>query len=161
MFEYFRDLVAQLQQVPGGSSALLGDYFARAVKENLTSLAAMQAKLGNALAREVGVTDAWLLHDDSMLCLAVLPGGAAQLVVLHADLKTAVPILDLPAALISAARNEPENAASEYLVSPLVLALLAIVMGGIDDNKRLAQIVPDVNYCAKGLLLIASCRLCG
>lgn len=161
MFEYFRDLVAQLQQVPGGPSALLTDYFAKAVKENLTDLAPVQEGLCAALGRDVSVTDAWALNGGGTLCLAVLPESGAQLVLLHEDQRSATPILDLPDALIKAARIEPENPDSDYQVSPLVLALLAIVMGGIDDRKRLVQVVPEVDYCAKGLLLIASCRLCG
>lgn len=161
MFEYFRDLVAQLQQVPGGPSALLADYFTKAVKENLADLAPVQGMLCAALGREVLVADAWALNGGGTLCLAVLAEGGAQLVLLHEDQRSAAPILDLPDELIKAARVELENLASAYQVSPLVLALLAIVMGGIDDKKRLAQVVPEVNYCAKGLLLIASCRLCG
>jgi hypothetical protein len=161
MFEYFRDLVAQLQQVPGGPSALLKDYFTKAVKENLTDLVPVQEMLCAALGREVLVADAWALNAGGMLCLAVLPEGGAQLVLLHEGHRSATSILDLPDELINSARIEPENLASEYQVSPLALALLAIVMGGIDDKKRLAQVVPEVDYCAKGLLLIASCRLCG
>lgn len=161
MFEYFRDLVAQLQQVPGGPSALLADYFAKAVKENLTDLVPVQKMLCTALGQEVLVADAWTLNADGMLCLAVQPEGGAQLVLLHEDHRTTTLIIDLPEELIKAARVEPENLASAYQVSPLVLALLAIVMGGVDDKKRLAQMVPEVDYCAKGLLLIASCRLCG
>lgn len=161
MFEYFRDLVVQLQQVPGGPSALLADYFTKAVKANLTGLAAVQEMLCVALGREVLVADGWALNAGGTLCLAVLPEGGAQLVLLHEDHRTATLILDLPDELVKAARVESENLASAYQVSPLVLALLAIVMGGIDDKKHLAQVVPEVNYCAKGLLLIASCRLCG
>ena len=161
MFEYFKDLVAQLQQVPGGPPALLADYFAKAVKENLTELEPAQEILCTALEREVVVTDAWVLNAGGTLCLVVLPDGGAQLVLLHDDQRTATPILDLPDELIKAARVEPENLASTYQISPLVLTLLAIAMGGIDDKKRLVQVAPEVNYCAKGLLLIASCRLCG
>lgn len=161
MFEYFRDLAAQLQQVPGGPSALLAEYFTKAVNENLTDLAPVQEKLCAALGREVLVADAWALNAGGMLCLAVLPEGAARLVLLHGDQRSGTPILDLPNELIRAAKIGSESLASEYQASPLVLALLAIVMGGIDDKKRLAQVVPEVDYCAKGLLLIASCRLCG
>lgn len=161
MFEYFRDLVVQLQQVPGGPSALRADYFTKVVKENLTDLAPVQGMLCAALGQEMLVTDAWALNVGGTLCLAVLPEGGAQLALLHQDQRSATPILDLPDELIMAVRIESENVDSEYQISPLVLALLAIVMGGIDDKKRLAQVVPEVDYCAKGLLLIASCRLCG
>ena len=161
MFEYFRDLMAQLQQVPGGPSALLADYFTKAVKENLTNLVPVQGMLCAALGQEVLVADAWALNAGGTLCIAVLPEGGAQLVLLQEDQRSATPILDLPDDLIKAARIESENLASDYQVSPLVLALLGIAMGGIDDKKRLARVVPEVDYCAKGLLLIASCRLCG
>lgn len=161
MFEYFRDLVAQLQQVPGGPSALLADYFAKAVKESLTVLAPVQTALCHALGHEAGVADAWLLNQGGTLCLATVPAGGAQLILLHGGPQAVTPIAGLPDELLKAARREPDNSASAYAVSPLVLSLLAIVMGGIDGHKRLAQVVPEVNYCAKGLLLIASCRLCG
>jgi hypothetical protein len=161
MFEYFRDLVAQLQQVPGGPSALLKDYFTKAVKESLTDLAPVQERLCAVLGREVLVADAWALNGGGTLCLAILPEDGAQVVLLHENQRSATLILDLPDALIKAARVEPESLTSEYQVSPLVLVLLAIAMGGIDDKKRVVQVVPEVDYCAKGLLLIASCRLCG
>ena len=161
MFEYFRDLVAQLQQIPGGPSALLADYFAKAVKESLTELEAVQQMLCTALGREVIVADAWALNAGGALCVAVVPEGGVQLALLHDDQRSATPILDLPDELIKAAQVDSENLAGDYQVSPLVLSLLAIAMGGIDDKKRLARVAPEVSYCAKGLLLIASCRLCG
>lgn len=161
MLEYFKDLVEQLKQVPGGQSTLLADYFAKAVQASLTDLVPVQAALCSSLGQQARAADAWMLKGGGTLCLAKVSEGRAQLVLLHTDKQAVTPIVDIPAALLTAALAEPENPATGYQVSPLVLTLLAIAMGGIDDRKRLAQVVPEVDYCAKGLLLIASCRLCG
>ena len=160
MFEYFKDLVDQLNQVPGGPAVLLKDYFAKAVREPVGDLAAVQEQLRKLSGEAVELKDAWLLLDGAVLCLTQLK-NRAQLVLQHDDATKLTPVIDLPVVLLQAALRNPEDATSGYQVSPLVLSLLAIAMGGVDDKKQLAKVVPQVDYCAKGLLLIASCRLCG
>lgn len=161
MFEYFKDLVDQLKQVPGGPSVLRADYFAKAVRESVAALVPLEATLGSVLGQTVRVADAWLLNDGGTLCLVSFPEDKARLVLLHADRQTVTPIVDIPGSLLKAALAEPENPAAGYQVSPMILTMLAIAMGGIDDRKQLSRVAPEVDYCAKGLLLIASCRLCG
>jgi hypothetical protein len=53
-----------------------------------------------------------------------------------------------------------QQAARECGITPLGLALLALAMGGVDDS-RLKIMLPALYKAAKGLLLIAVCRLCG
>lgn len=51
--------------------------------------------------------------------------------------------------------------ASTAGVSALVLVLLAIAVGHLDDQRRLKQLAPRIDGAAKDLMLMTVCRLCG
>ena len=158
MYEHFKDLADQLCRVPGGQAAILADYFGKSVTGPLPDKRpaedALQAALGGVLRLE----EAWALAAGGALCLAAAAEGAARLAYLHPDGGGATPILDFSGEVFLAARGDWEGGCA---VSPLAIALLALAMGSLDDHRRLARTLPDVDYSAKGLLLIASCRLCG
>jgi hypothetical protein len=57
--------------------------------------------------------------------------------------------------------NELLEAARSNGVSPVILFLLALAAGQIDDNKRLKIHTPKIDGAAKDLMLMTVCRLCG
>jgi hypothetical protein len=150
MLEHYRDLADQLATLPGGSANLRGDYFATVTLPEAPADAA--ARLKAALGEGHVPAEAWALAPSGLLALAESSDGTAQLVWLKEDGAAAV-ILDYPPGLAETAR--------EYGIPPLGLALLVQAMGTADDERRLRRLLPAVDKAAKGLLLIASCRLCG
>jgi hypothetical protein len=95
------------------------------------------AEQGGAWALAAG---GWLVLDSAERLLWRREGGEEML-------------LAYPPGLLAAAR--------EFAVPPLGLALLVQAMGSVDDGGRLKRLLPDLSRAAKGLLLIAACRLCG
>jgi hypothetical protein len=148
MIEHFRDLADQLASLPGGTAKLREDYFAGVTVDGLPDGAerALQAALGEGYI----LAEGWALAGGGVLALAVAHGGEARLAWLDEKAET---VLDYPAGLVDAAR--------EHGVPPLGLAMLVQAMGTVDDGRRLRRLLPQVDKAAKGLLLIASCRLCG
>lgn len=149
MLEHYRDLADQLATMPGGPAHLRGDYFAAVTLPEAAADA--EAWLKAALGEGYVLAEAWALVAGGLLALAEAPDGAAQLVWLKDGGCDAV--LDYPPGLAETAR--------EYNIPPLGLALLVQAMGTADDEGRLRRLLPAVDKSAKGLLLIASCRLCG
>lgn len=150
MLEHYRDLADQLATMPGGPADLRGDYFGTVTLAEAPADAAAQLK---AVLGEGHVPpEAWALASGGLLALAESEDGNAQLVWLTDDGAAEV-ILDYLPGLGETAR--------EYRVPPLGLALLVQAMGTADDGGRLRRLLPAVDKAAKGLLLIASCRLCG
>lgn len=148
MIEHYRDLADQLATMPGGPDNLRADYFGAVT---LADVPPGAERLKGALGEEYALAEAWALVSGGLLAVAEGPEGSARLAWLNAD--GAEPILDYPAGLVETAR--------EYRVPPLGLALLVQAMGTADDDGRLRRLLPAVDKAAKGLLLIASCRLCG
>lgn len=149
MLEHYRDLADQLATMPGGPANLRGDYFGVVTLPEAPADAG--AGLKTALGENHALAEAWALVAGGMLALAEGPEGTAQLVWLKDGGVDA--ILDYPPGLVEAAR--------EYGIPSLGLALLVQAMGTADDGGRLRRLLPAVDKAAKGLLLIASCRLCG
>jgi hypothetical protein len=150
MLEHYRDLADQLATMPGGPADLRGDYFGAVALPDAPADAAAQLKA--ALGEGHVPAEAWALASGGLLALAESGDGNAQLVWLT-DGGAAEVILDYPPGLAETAR--------EYGIPPLGLALLVQAMGSADDGGRLRRLLPAVDKAAKGLLLIASCRLCG
>ncbi len=148
MIEHYRDLADQLATMPGGAASLRTDYFATVTVDGLPADA--EERLRSSLGGGYVLAEGWALAGGGVLALAVAGNGAARLVWLDA---TAEPVLDFPSGLAVAA--------AEYGIPPLGLALLVHAMGTVDDGGRLRRLLPQVDKAAKGLLLIASCRLCG
>lgn len=135
MREHYRDLADQLAAMPGGVARLRADYFA--------TVTVAEAAAPDAL-------EAWTLAAGGLLAL-VRAGEGTRLVWRRETGEDA--ILDYPPGL--------DEAAEGYAVPPLGLALLVQAMGTVDDDRRLRRLLPEVDKAAKGLLLIATCRLCG
>lgn len=150
MLEHYRDLADQLATLPGGSTDLRRDYFGAVTLPEAPADA--EARIKVALGGGHVLAEAWVLASGGLLALTESSDGTAQLVWLKEDGGTAA-ILDYLAGLGETAR--------EYGISPLGLALLVQAMGTADDGGRLRRLLPAVDKAAKGLLLIASCRLCG
>ncbi len=150
MLEHYRDLADQLATMPGGPADLRGDYFGAVTLPDAPADA--EARLKAALGEGHSLAEAWPLAAGGLLALVESSDGGAKLVWLNED-GSAEPVLDYLLGLGEAAR--------EYRVPPLGLALLVQAMGTADDGGRLRRLLPAVDKAAKGLLLIASCRLCG
>ena len=149
MLEHYRDLADQLATMPGGPAHLRADYFGAVTLPEAPADAGAWPKA--APGENHVLAEAWALVAGGLLALAETADGAAQLVWLKDGGIDA--ILDYPPGLTETAR--------EYNVPPLGLALLVQAMGTADDEGRLRRLLPTVDKAAKGLLLIASCRLCG
>lgn len=149
MLEHYRDLADQLATLPGGPADLRGDYFGTVTLPEAP--ADGEARLKSALGENASLAEAWALAGGGLLVLAESPDGGVRLVWLRDGV--AETLLDYPPGLAATAR--------EYGIPPLGLALLVQAMGTADDEGRLRRRLPAVDRAAKGLLLIASCRLCG
>ncbi len=62
---------------------------------------------------------------------------------------------------IARAGNELLLVAREKNVSALILLLVAIATGQVDDGRRLKVELPKIDAAAKDLMLMTVCRLCG
>lgn len=149
MLEHYRDLADQLATMPGGPANLRSDYFCAITLPDAPADA--EARLKSALGENHILAEGWALSAGGLLALAEVPEGTAQLVWVKDDGSDT--ILDYPHGLAEVAR--------EYNIPPLGLALLVQAMGTADDDGCLRRLLPAVDKAAKGLLLIASCRLCG
>lgn len=137
MLEYYRDLAEQLAAMPGGHTNLRKDFFGTVT-------------LPGPVLSSDRIIEGWTLQGEGALALFSTGDGAATLMWLRKDGEET--IAAFPGALREAAR--------EFSITPLGLALLALAMGGVDDSL-LKKLLPDLYKANKGLLLIAACRLCG
>lgn len=96
------------------------------------------------------IIEGWMLHEDGVLALASGEHNNASLIWLSRDGEE----------ILACFSSELQEAAREYAVTPLGLALLVLAMGGADDS-RLKKLLPALHKAGKELLLIAVCRLCG
>ncbi len=137
--EYLR----QLDRLPGGPAAALADF------------------IGPWLADRVHGTEAdpacWWLREGGRLCLRPAADGTGQLLV-HENETEMCEIARFGRELIEAAASTDSGGAR---LSPLVLALLAIAAGDVDDGRRLKRRLPGLDGAARDLMLMTLCRLCG
>jgi len=146
MLEAFQELVWQLHRLPGGAQAAIPDFFS-------SLLAGSEEEADQTLP-------CWTLREGGRLCLMSDPAGGT-LRLTHGTELIAELIAELPGDLLRAVRQDADDPASPPIVSPMVLALLAIAAGDVDDGRRLKRLLPKVDGAAKDLMLMTVCRLCG
>lgn len=128
-------LCAQLARLPGGVAAAQPDFFG-------TFITLTEA------TPEGG--EVWQLAEGGRLILHAQ--GASWRLVLE-NTQAAEEIAVYPADLVAVARAES--------VPPMLLALLLIAMGRIEDQRRLKRALPRLDGAAKDMMLMSVCRLCG
>lgn len=133
----------QLARLPGGPAAAVRDFLAPWLADPAT--AADPA------------SNCWRLKSGGRLCLEPLP-DAPVLPLWYAQGTETVEIARFGRDLTEAAERTP---ADKPGVPPLVLALLAIAAGDVDDGRRLKRHLPGLDAAAKDLMLMTLCRLCG
>jgi hypothetical protein len=133
-------LIDQLNGIPGGSARAEPDFFAHLIVDEL------------APTTSEWDFDGWLLRDGRVLSLRLdeAQDGLRLFVVDPAE-----------AHFIARTGNALLDAARARQVSPLILFLLALAAGQIDDNKRLKLHAAKIDAAAKDLMLMSVCRLCG
>lgn len=135
----YAEYVRQLARLPGGPAAALADF------------------LGPWLAGPEQEGDqglpCWPIKTGGRLCLHRQTEGRG-LLLLHEDAGQGVEIARYGEDLL-------EAVAQERAVSPMVLALLAIATGDVDDGLRLKRHLPALDGAARDLMLMTLCRLCG
>jgi hypothetical protein len=136
----FADYLEQLARLPGGPAAAVRDFLGPWLS-------------GPEVPSEQGLP-CWPLREGGRLCLRPAHDAPALLLVHETD-GAAAEIARFGRDLIDAAGG-PEAAAS-----PLVLALLAIAAGDVDDARRLKRRLPGLDGAARDLMLMTLCRLCG
>lgn len=135
----YAEYLDQLARLPGGPAAALRDYLGPCLA-------------GPEQRDDLGLPT-WPLAEGDCLCLRSVPeGGGLRL--LHISAGQTTEIARFGEDLLTAAKHHPH-------VSPLVLALLAIAAGDVDDGRRLRQHLPRLDSAAKELMLMTLCRLCG
>lgn len=133
-------LIEQLGNIPGGAVKAEPDFF------------------GHLLLDELAPTtsewdfESWFLKDGRVLSLR-LHDAMAGMRLFVVDPEGDHYITQTDDALLSAARAGG--------ISPLLLMLLAIATGQVDDNKRLKLHADKIDAAAKDLMLMSVCRLCG
>lgn len=142
MLEYYRDLAEQLAAMPGGHANLRQEYFGTVTLPDPIPVLALSSG---------EIIEGWMLQGEGALALVSTKNGTATLIWLKKDGEEN----------IAAFSVELWDAAHDFSITPLGLALLTLAMGGVDDGGRLKVLLPEVHKASKGLLLIAVCRLCG
>lgn len=133
-------LARQLHTLPGGAAAALPDFFAGCVTDELAPVTSDWDFEG------------WVLTDGSVLSLR-LNDAVDGMQLFHVAGEEEVRIARTGNVLLEGARQGG--------VSPLLLLLLAIATGEVDDGRRLKVAAPRVDAAAKDLMLMTVCRLCG
>ncbi|MGQ9686533.1 MAG: hypothetical protein ACUVT2_09555 [Thiobacillaceae bacterium] len=133
----------QLARLPGGPAAAVTDFLA--------------PWLADAATAADPASNCWQLKQGDRLCLAALSATSALLLTYVQDTQS-VEIARFGRALSEAVKRAP---AGKPAVSPLVLALLAIAAGDVDDGRLLKRHLPGLDAAAKDLMLMTLCRLCG
>lgn len=138
--EDWQKLATQLGNLPGGAAAAMPDFFGQLVSDELAPITSEWDFEG------------WVLNDGGVLSLRLNDAvdGMRLFVVTHAGEME-----------LARAGNELLQAARAADVSPLLLLLLAIAAGQVDDRRRLKLEVPKIDAAAKDLMLMTVCRLCG
>jgi hypothetical protein len=133
-------LADQLATLPGGAVAALPDFFGNLVSDELAPITSDWDY------------DGWVLKDEGMLSLRINDAvdGMRLFYVTRDD--------ELG---IARAGTELLRTAQEKQVSALLLILLAIAAGQVDDGRRLKMVLPKLDAAAKDLMLMTVCRLCG
>lgn len=137
MPQNWKEMVWQLDRLPGGAGAALPDFFGPLLN-------------GPEQTSDQGLP-VWTLREGGHLALERGP-GTDELRLAHLSDGGEETIARLPAELLAAAADA---------VSPMVLALLAIAGGDVDDGRRLKHRLPAVDAAARDLMLMTLCRLCG
>jgi hypothetical protein len=138
--EDWEKLAEQLASLPGGAAAAVPDFFSTLVSDELAPITSdwdydgWVLKAGGILS--LRINDAV----DGMRLFYVTPGDELG---------------------IARAGSELLQVAREKQVSVIVLMLLAIATGQIDDGRRLKVELPRIDAAAKDLMLMTVCRLCG
>ncbi|MBK6743276.1 MAG: hypothetical protein IPG66_09980 [Hydrogenophilales bacterium] len=133
-------LADQLAALPGGAVAALPDFFGNLVSDELAPITSDWDY------------DGWVLKDEGMLSLRLndaVDGMRLFYVTEEGELG------------IARAGNELLQVAREKNVSALILLLVAIATGQVDDGRRLKVELPKIDAAAKDLMLMTVCRLCG
>jgi hypothetical protein len=138
--EDWAKLIEQLGYLPGGAASAEPEYFGSLVQDELAPLSSEWDYEG------------WLLKDGSLLTLR-LHEGVEGMRLYHVTPEDELAIAHAGKELLDAARTGD--------VSPLLLMLLAIATGQVDDRNRLKRVAPKVDAAAKDLMLMSVCRLCG
>jgi hypothetical protein len=147
------DFIRQLERLPGGPDAALPDFFGHLLAGSPT------ATLPDGIVPPPGgVIECWTLVEIGALCLCRTPGpGGASLV--HLSGSAVHEIAGLDGAGLSILEQAAATAGGTG--SPLLLALVAIAMGQVDDGRRLKKALPRIDGAARDLMLMTVCRLCG
>jgi hypothetical protein len=138
--EDWEKLAGQLATLPGGAAAAQPDFFGSLVSDELAPITSdwdydgWVLKAGGILS--LRINDAV----DGMRLFYVTPGDELG---------------------IARAGKELIDVAREQRVSAMILMLLAIAAGQIDDGRRLKVELPKIDAAAKDLMLMTLCRLCG
>jgi len=143
--EDWEKLADQLASLPGGAAAALPDFFGNLVSDELAPVTSDWDYDGWVL-KDVGILSL-RINDavDGMRLFLVRPGDE------HGP--DEMPIARAGSELLEVARAKG--------VSAIVLFLLAIASGQIDDGRRLKVELPRIDGAAKDLMLMTVCRLCG
>lgn len=133
-------LADQLATLPGGAVAALPDFFGNLVSDELAPITSDWDY------------DGWVLKAGGILSLRLNDAvdGMRLFYVTEED--------ELG---IARAGNELLQVAREKNVSALLLLLVAIATGQVDDGRRLKVELPKIDAAAKDLMLMTVCRLCG
>jgi hypothetical protein len=147
------DFIRQLERLPGGPGAALSDFFGHLLAGSPT------ATLPDGIVPPRGtVIECWPLPESGALCLCRAPGPeGASLVHLTGSAVHEIASLDA----VGLGIVEQAAATAGGTGSPLLLALVAIAMGQVDDGRRLKKALPRIDGAARDLTLMTVCRLCG
>ncbi len=138
--EDWEKLADQLTTLPGGAAAALPDFFGTLVSDELAPITSGWDY------------DGWVLRAGGILSLRINDAvdGMRLFYVTPGD--------ELG---IARAGKELLDVAREKQVPAMILLLLAIATGQVDDGRRLKVELPKIDAAAKDLMLMTVCRLCG
>lgn len=134
-------LISQLNTLPGGAAKAEPDFFGHLVTDELAPVTSEWDY------------DGWLLKDGRVLSLRLDETQQGMLRLFVVDPEEEHFIAKTGDILLETARS--------HGVSTVILFLLALATGQIDDNKRLKIHAPKIDGAAKDLMLMTVCRLCG
>ncbi len=144
-------LADQLATLPGGAAAAVPDFFANLVRDELAPITSEWDY------------DGWVLMDGGVLSLRINDAidGMRLFLVRPGDGHGPDLAYASDELAIARAGSELLEVSRERGVPALILFLLAIASGQIDDGRRLKVEVPKIDAAAKDLMLMTVCRLCG
>jgi len=130
-----RKLCAQLARLPGGVAAALPDFF------------------GALVARAE-------FRPDGGECWHLAGGGQLFLAAWGEDWRMGFEQAGQTGEIAAFPGFMAEVAHAES-VPPMLLALLLVATGQVDDGRRLKRALPRLDGAAKDMMLMSVCRLCG